>query len=458
MGDLNKVDILFIGAGPASLAGAIKIKQLLNEAGRSESVVVIEKAAKPGQHNLSGAVFEAQVLDELIPDWRKSEDKFVTGMLANQVHWDEVVFLSGEKRYYKIPEMLVPQAMRHHGNYVISVSEMVAWLTDIALKLGVEIYHGFAAKQVIYENNRVIGVRLGDKGLNKEGNKLNNYVAGETIESKVTVLGEGSAGQLAADLIRNYNLDAGKNPQIYSLGVKEVIKLPPNNNFGTNHVIHTLGYPLPASVFGGGAIYSMGNNHIAVALIIGLNWRYCNLNPQRELQLFKSQPIIRSFIKDGRVVAYGAKTIPEGGYYSLPKLVADGALIIGDDAGLTSVKKLKGLHYAIKSGIAAAETIFQAVKAQDFTQRVLNNYQERLDNSFVMKEIRAARNYRQVFTRAGLYGGLPLSFIQSWFPFKLSTKPDYEGMRITQLIQNDEVAGIDRSTAVKLVRNGSPRR
>ena len=448
MSDLNKVDVLFVGGGPASLAGAIKLKQLLKEEDRNASIVIIEKAAKSGQHNLSGAVFEPWVLDKLIPDWKDSQDKFVTGMLANQVLHDEVVLLWEAKRASKIPGKLVPRSMHHRDNYIISVSEMVTWLASIATELGVEIYNGFAAKEMVIENSCVKGVRLGEKGLDKERNKLPNYIPGETLEAKVTVLGEGSAGQLAEDLGRKLNTSGGSNRQIYSLGVKEVIRLPYGNKFGNNHVVHTLGYPLPSDVFGGGALYSMGNNLIAVALIMSLDWRYCNLDPHHELQVFKSHPYINSIIRDGRVIAYGAKTLPEGGYYSLPKLFADGALIIGDDAGLTNVQKLKGLHYAIQSGILAGETIFDAIKAQDFSERTLKCYRNKLDKSFIMKELWEGRNYRQVFARYGMIWGIPISFCQKLLP-RLGGKPDYSRTRRVQLKRKD-TGGTDRLTGVSL--------
>ena len=240
---LNKVDVLFVGAGPASLAGAIKLKQFLNQRGRKESVVVIEKADKLGQHNLSGAVFEADVLDELIPDWRDSQDKFVARMLANRVEKDELVFLLTGGMTLKIPRVVVPPSMHHKGDYVISVSEMVSWLGGIARALGVEIYTGFAVKDIIVEGDSVRGVKLGDKGLDKDGEKQSNYLSGEILEAKVTVLGEGSLGLLSEQLIERLNLGNGRNPQVYSLGVKEIIRLPEKNRFGSHRVIHTLGFP-----------------------------------------------------------------------------------------------------------------------------------------------------------------------------------------------------------------------
>lgn len=455
MNDLNKIDNLFVGAGPASLAGAIKLKQLLNQKGRSESVVVIEKAEKLGQHNLSGAVFEAEVLDELFPGWREKKDDFVTKILSNVVKKDEVFFLSGGTTAVKLPESMVPSYLHHKGNYVLSISELVNWLAGIARGLGVEIHTSFAAKELIVEGNAVKGVKLGDKGLDKERKQESNYVPGDVLEAKVTVFGEGSLGQLSEEMVKRFKLDEGRNPQIHSLGVKEIIRLPEKNNFGANRVIHTLGFPnkrLMPDVFGGGTLYSMGSNLVAVALILALDWRYCNLEPQRELQIFKSHRLIQRLIEGGEVVAYGARTLPEGGYYSRPELATDGALIVGDAAGLTNVRKLKGLHYAIKSGILAAEAIFQAIEKQDFSRSTLATYEELLRNSFIERDLWAARNYRQVFTkagRAGLYLGAPLSLVQQWIPVRLGTKPDYQGMRRVQLNRRYR-GGLDRLTDVSL--------
>jgi len=452
---LNKTDVLFIGAGPASLAGAIKLKQLLNQKGRNESVIVIEKAEKLGQHNLSGAVFEADVLDELIPDWRESQNRFITKMLANRVERDELIFLLSGGLAIKIPEILVPSSMQHKGDYVVSVSELVNWLAGIARELGVEIYTGFAAKEIVVEDNFVRGVKLGAKGMDKDEKPQSNYIPGEILEAKVTVFGEGSLGLLSEELVKRFNLGDGRNPQVYSVGVKEIIRLPEENNFGPNRVIHTMGFPnkLPTpDVFGGGTMYSLGENVVAVALLLALDWRYCDLDPQRELQLFKSHRFVRRLIEGGEVIGYGAKTIPEGGYYSIPELVTNGAVLIGDAAGLTSVRKLKGLHYAIKSGTVAAEAIFNAIEHNSFSKWGLKRYEEQLAESFVMKDIGEARNYRQVFAkagRAGVYLGAPLSFVQQCVPFRLGAKPDYEGMRKSKLGRRYD-GGIDRLTDVSL--------
>jgi electron-transferring-flavoprotein dehydrogenase len=455
MNELNTMDVLFVGAGPASLAGAIKLKQLLNEEGRKESVVIIEKADKLGRHNLSGAVFEAGVLDELLPGWRQREDEFVIKVLDNKVKIDEVIFLLGDRIALKLPEFVVPSYLHHKGDYIISVSELVNWLAGIARELGVEIYTGFAAKELITEGKWVKGVKLGDKGLNKEKEKQSNYMPGDILEAKITVFGEGSLGQLSEELVRRFNLGKDRNPQIHSLGVKELIRLPEVNNFGSNRVVHTLGFPnkvLTPDIFGGGTLYSMGENTVAVAIILALDWRYCDLSPQRELQLFKSHRFISRLLQGGEVIAYGAKTLPEGGYYSLPELATNGAVIIGDSAGLTNTRKLKGLHYAMKSGMLAAEAIFRAIEQQDFSTNKLKEYEDLLARSFVMKDVGAARNYRQVFSKAGkagLYLGAPLSIVQQWIPFRLRTEPDYKGLTRAR-VNRQYKGGIDRLTAVNL--------
>jgi electron-transferring-flavoprotein dehydrogenase len=447
--DLNKVDILFVGAGPASLAGAIKLKQLLNAENINASVAVIEKSDKLGQHNLSGAVFEAGVLDELIPDWKTSEDDFVKGMIANKVEVDDLYFLMGKGAAMKVPEFAVPGAMHHKGDYTVSVSQLVKWLAGIAQKLSVEIYNGFAARELVIDGDTVRGVKLGAKGLDRESQPMCNYLAGETIEAKVTVLGEGSLGQLAEALVNKFKLNEGKNPQIFSLGVKEIIKLPENHKFGKNRVIHSMGFPNAPDIFGGGTIYSMSENTVAVALVMALDWKYSDLNPQQELQVFKSHSLVKSLLEGGEVTAYGAKTLPEGGFYSLPQPYYNGAVIIGDGAGFTNAQKLKGLHYAIKSGILAAEAIFAAVKSGSFTKNELKKYADLLEQSFIMKDLEAGKNYRQVFNMpGGIYAGAPFSFIQGSMS-RMTTEPDYKGMRNIRLNRKYN-GGIDRLTDVSL--------
>jgi len=364
-------------------------------------------------------------------------------------------FLLADSWAIRIPEIFIPSSMRHKGDYVISVSELVSWLAGIARGLGVEIYTGFAAKEIAVEDGFVRGIKLGDKGLDKDGERQSNYTPGEILEAKVTVLGEGSLGTLSEQLVQRFNLGEGRNPQAYGVGVKEIITLPEKNSFGTNRVIHTIGFPnklLTPDVFGGGTVYSLGGNTVAIALIMALDWRYCDLNPQRELQLFKSHRFVNGMIKGGEVIAYGARTIPEGGYYSMPELVTNGAILVGDAAGLVNVKKLKGLHYAIKSGMLAADAIFRAIEQGDFSKHSLGVYEEQLGESFIIKDLRWARNHKQVFAkagRAGIYIGAPLSFIQQWIPLRLGAEPDYKGIKRSKLRQH-YTGGINRLADVSL--------
>jgi len=444
----NKVDVLFVGGGPAGLSGAIKLKQLLNAGGRTETVAVIDKADKAGQHVLSGLVFEPQALTELIPDWKERKDPFVTRALGNEVQTDDTLFLT-RSRAIKLPEWIVPPYLRHHGNLVLSGGEMVRWLVTEAEALGVRVYTGFAATEVLYGESGVRGVRLGDKGLDREGNQQVNFVPGEAIEAKVTVFAEGSLGQLAEDVVKKMGLAAGRIHQIQSLGVKEVIKLPPENRFGSNHVVHTFGFPL-ADVFGGGTLYSLGKDMVAVALVLALDWKYADLNPQQELQVFKSHPYVRKVLEGGEVIAYGAKTLPEGGYFALPQPYTDGALLVGDSAGFTDVRKLKGWHNAMRSGMLAAEAILQAIERDDFSTAALKRYGDLLEASPVIADLKRGKNYRQMFTKGGsVYLGAPLSLIQGLFPGRMKTEPDYQGMKRVHL-KRDYRGGHDRLSDVAL--------
>jgi electron-transferring-flavoprotein dehydrogenase len=448
MTQTNKVDVLIVGGGPAGLSAAIRLKQLLNERGRSESVAVIDKADKPGQHILSGLVFEPQVLDDLIPDWKERTDPFVTRALNSEVRQDDTLFLT-KSRAIKLPEWVVPPYLRHRGNLVLSGSEMVRWLVKEAQALGVRFYTGFAGVEVLYGDSGILGVRLGDKGLDREGKPQVNFVPGEAIEAKVTVLAEGSLGQLAEDVVEKKGMDEGRIHQIHSLGVKEAIKLPPDHSFGENHVVHTFGFPL-ADVFGGGTIYSVDKNTVVVALVLALDWKYADLNPQQELQVFKSHPYVAGILEGGEVIAYGAKTLPEGGYFALPRPYTDGALIVGDDAGFTDVRKLKGWHNAMRSGLLAGQAVMAAIERDDFSAATLQLYGELLEASPVIADLKRGKNYRQMFTKGRtVYLGAPLSLIQGLIPLRLKTEPDHQGTRRVHL-KRDYRGGHDRLSDVAL--------
>lgn len=440
---MTDVDFLIVGAGPAGLATAIRLKQKLKAAKREASVAVIDKAPRLGYHNLSGAVFETPCLDELAPGWREEKDPFVKSIIP--VEQDEMYHLTPEGSR-RIPHALVPRHMRHKGDHAISINRLVRWLGMVAEREGAEVHLGFAAREVLIDNGRIRGVKLVDLGRDPRGQPQKNYLEGETVTARATVFCDGSRGVLSRQLTRLNG--RGRNPQIYSIGIKQLIKLPRDNAFGENRVMHTLGYPCREDVFGGGFLYDMGHQEVAVGLILGLDWSYRDLNPQREMELLKRHPFIAELLKDGEVVATGVKTVPEGGYFSLPKLVLNGGLLAGDAAGFVNMRKIKGIHYAIRSGIAAADTLMEAIEKDDFSEEGLMPYRRALD-PHVLRPMRSARNYRQCF-KLGLYLGTPLSVIQHLLPFGLKIEPDHERTRRDKHLDRRDGVGMDKPTFVSL--------
>ncbi|MCE9616556.1 MAG: electron transfer flavoprotein-ubiquinone oxidoreductase [Lentisphaerae bacterium] len=420
---MNAIDCLIIGGGPAGLATAIRLKQRLTQAGREAAVVVVEKAARLGYHALSGGVFETACLDELVPGWAQLDDPFVTEMV--RIEQDDLYFLT-EKHAHLVPRSLVPAAMHHTGDAAISLSRLAAWLGKLAEREGVEIYTGFAAERLLLDGGAVRGVKLVDLGRGRDGTPKKNFLAGEEIEARVTVLADGARGVLSRQFVEAFG--GGENPQIYSLGIKQLIKLPAGHAFGGKRVIHTLGYPNRPDVFGGGFLYSMGHDHVALGLILGLDWKYADLNGQLELEIFKGHPFMADLLKGGQVVAAGAKTIPEGGYYALPTLTADGGVLVGDAAGFVNMEKIKGLHYAIRSGMCAGDAIADALAQGNASKVALAGYRARLEERGILSDMKHARNYRQSF-KHGTMAGAPLSLLQSWLPFRLAMEQDHLATR-----------------------------
>lgn len=440
---MSEVDVLIVGAGPAGLAAAIRLRQRLGEARKDATVVVIDKAPRLGYHNLSGAVFEANCLDELHPGWREDPDPFIKSMVP--VERDELIYLTRSK-HQAVPAALVPRHLRHQGDYAISINRLVQWLGRLAQQAGAEVHLGFAAREILQEDGAVRGVRLVDLGRDARGRKQANFLPGERITARVTIFCDGSRGVLSRQVVESHG--GGRNPQIYSVGIKQLIKLPPKADFGSGRVLHTLGYPCRRDVFGGGFLYDMGKGEVAVGLILGLDWRYADLNPQREMELFKAHPFVARLIEGGEVVATGVKTVPEGGYYALPKLAVNGALLAGDAAGFVNLRKIKGIHYAIRSGIAAADTLFEALSRNDFTETSLQGYRRALEPG-VLRPMRSARNYRQCF-KLGLYLGAPLSTIQHLLPFGLHVEPDHRATRKRARLDRRASSGLDKATFVSL--------
>ncbi|MBN1225940.1 MAG: electron transfer flavoprotein-ubiquinone oxidoreductase [Deltaproteobacteria bacterium] len=402
------VDVLFVGGGVASLSGALHLSNLIREHNKKveESgegkkldeimIALLEKGVSIGSHNISGAIMDPTALKELVPDFLEKEAP-VEGVVTGE----EVCLLTRKGR---IKSPITPPPLNNHGNYIVSLSKITEWLGQLVEESGVDIFPGFAGTEILYEDNKVIGIRTGDKGIDPEGNKKANFEPGIDLHAKVTVFGEGTRGSLTKTLIDKFGLDEGKNPQTYVAGVKEVWEIP-DGNFNDGKIVHTMGYPLKSNTYGGGFIYSMKNNMVSVGLLTGLDGEDPFLDPHLEFQKFKLHPFVSEILKDGKLVQYGAKTAPVGGYFSIPKLVVDGGLIIGDSASLFISQKIKGIHVAMKSGMLAAETVFNALLKDNFSLSELEQYEKSLYDSYIGKELYKVRNFHQAFQK-GLWMGL----------------------------------------------------
>ena len=437
------IDVLVVGGGPAGLATAIRLKQQLAAASQEASVAVIDKAPRPGYHCLSGAAFEPACLDELIPDWR-DDRRFMEHVTT--VEQDDLYFLVG-KRAIQVPPLVVPGRMHHTGDVTLSLSRLVGFLATRAERLGVELYDGYSARTLLVEGDRVAGVGLTDVGRDSHGGEKSNFRPAEEIRARVTVLADGSHGVISTQFHERFG--GGRNPQVYSLGIKAVVQFPGDNPFGNNRVIGTLGYPNPASVFGGGFIYSLGEKTAAVGLILGLDWKHGDLTPQREFERYRAHPFIASLLAGSVTIATGAKTIPEGGYFALGALTASGALVVGDGAGFVNMEKIKGIHYGIHSGMAAADTIVEALAADDTGKKAFAGYRRRLEGRGVLPDLRHARNYRAAFRR-GIYPGAPISLISSRLPGRLGMEPDFRGTKKGVRLDRPDPGGMDGATFVSL--------
>ena len=394
--EVLEVDVLFVGAGPASLAGAYHLATLLEKQGKSDlTIAVLEKGKDIGAHGISGAVMDPRGLRELIPNFEEAG-----APLESSAKEDQVYFLTSDGAL-KFP--INPPFLNNHGNYIISLGKMVQWLAKKVEEKGVNIFTGFPGAKLLIEENTVVGVRTGDKGIDKYGNPKSNYEPGIDIRAKVTVLGEGPRGSLTKQIVKDWNMD-GLNPQVYSTGVKEVWEVPAGN-YETGRVIHTMGFPLPSETFGGGFIYGMANNLVSVGFVTGLDYKNPFTDPHNEFQKFKTHPLLKKILERGKVISYGAKTIPEGGWYSVPKLYANGLLLIGDSASLLNGQRLKGIHLAMKSGMLAAETISDALQAENFSETHLKSYKDKIDASWIKEELWKVRNFHQAYDH-GLWVGM----------------------------------------------------
>jgi electron-transferring-flavoprotein dehydrogenase len=394
--DTISTDVLIIGGGPSGLATSIHLADILKQEGRSERILLIEKGKAIGSHILSGAVIKPSVFKELLPGVDLSEIPFNAKVVS-----DKTILLS-EKGAIALP-FHIPY-MSNSGNYTASLGQICRYLAVKAEEKGVEIYPGFAVDEILYSDGKVIGAKTKDTGLDHHGNRLENFQAGTRIEAKITIFAEGTRGSLTKMLIKKFNLNEGRNEQVYSLGCKEIWSVPPGN-IKPGEVYHTMGYPLDIDEFGGGFIYGLNDNKVAVGLVVGLDYQDPTFDVHDAMQIWKTTPFVSKFLKGGKMVEYGAKTLPEGGYYAIPKLFVDNALIVGDSAGLVAMPALKGIHLAIRSGMLAAQTVADALSKNDTSEMTLQNYETLLNNSPIQKELYAVRNFRQGFAKGLIIGG-----------------------------------------------------
>jgi electron-transferring-flavoprotein dehydrogenase len=395
--DVVSTDVLIIGGGPSGLATAIRLADMLKQKGLNHRILMVEKGSSIGSHILSGAVIKPDVFKELLPDVDVSEIPFNA-----KVTKDSTVWLT-ENGSITFP-FHVPY-MNNIGNYTASLGQLCRYLAVKAQEKGVEIYTGFAVDEILYKDGKVIGAKTKDTGIDHHGNQLENFQAGTKVEAKITIFAEGTRGSLTKMLIKKFNLNEGKNEQVYSLGCKEVWSVP-EGNIAAGQIYHTMGYPLNMDEFGGGFIYGLNENKVSIGLVVGLDYKDPSFDTHDAMQVWKTTPFVSKILKGGRMVEYGAKTLPEGGYYSIPKLYVDNALIVGDSAGMLAMPALKGIHLAIKSGMLAAKTAANALQKNDTSEKSLQQYETLVNNSWIYKELYPVRNFRQGFAKGLILGGM----------------------------------------------------
>ena len=440
MRETLETDVLIVGAGPAGLSCALRLAQLIqsrkeNGSGEpplsAENIAVLEKAAEIGAHALSGAVLDPRALRELIPDFEAQG-----APLESPVTGDAVYYFT-RKGQFKAP--INPPFFHNHGNYLISLNKLVKWMAQQAERAGVTLFPGFSGMEVLYDGRRVAGVRTDDKGVDRNGNPKSNYQPGYDLRAKVTVFAEGPRGSLTKHLVAQFELDRGRNPQVHAIGVKEIWDVPAGR-LPAGHVTHTAGWPLTPRQFGGGFFYALSNTRVAIGLVAGLDAEDPRFDGHNAFQLWKTHPWLQSLLQGGQMVRYGAKTIPEGGYFSVPTTALDGALLVGDAAGFLNSQRLKGIHLAMKTGMLAAETVFEALVAGDTSVRSLGRFEEKWRSSWVGQELWKVRNYHQGFEHGFIRGAAhaALQFLTGGrgLRARYGARPDYQHVkRLAEVIQ-----------------------
>ena len=392
-----EAEVVIVGAGPAGLACALHLVEMCRSKDKfhPENIYVLEKAGEIGGHNLSGAVLDPRSLRELIPDFEQA------GAPLTPVKKDAVYHFT-QNRAFRFP--IEPPFLRNHGNYVTSVNRLVKWLGARAEQAGVSLFPGFAAAGLLIEGARVVGVRTDDKGVGREGKRKSNFQPGFDLRAKVVVFAEGVHGSLTKQLIQQFQIDRDLNPQVYAVGVKELWEIP-KGRIEAGEVIHTAGWPLTTQQFGGGFIYGLSETEVSLGLVVGLDYDDPRFDPHEAFGRFKMHPFVRRLLEGGQMIRYGAKAIPEGGYFSLLPTAVEGALTVGDAAGFLNSQRLKGIHLALKTGMLAAETIAEAMAANDFSLARLQRFETKWKASWVYKELWKVRNYHQGF-EGGFFKGM----------------------------------------------------
>lgn len=449
-------DVVIVGAGPSGLSAAIKLRQLAEEQGREISVCVLEKGSEVGAHILSGAVIESRALDELIPDWKDQG-----APLNVEVGNERFLFLT-ETGGMSMPVGLLPKQMQNHGNYIVSLGNVCRWLGEQAEAAGVEIYPGFAAAEVLFdEQDRVVGVATNELGIAADGSHKASYTPSIELRAKYTIFCEGCRGSLTEQLVAKFGLRDESDPMTYGIGLKELWEVP-DGQHDEGLVMHTAGWPMDDKTWGGSFIYHLENNQVYVGYVIGLDYRNPHLSPFDEFQRFKTHPKIRPMLEGGKRVSYGARALNEGGLQALPKMQLPGALITGCAAGTLNVPKIKGTHNAMKTGMLAAESIAEALEQGDEGQATLDSYDAKFRASWVHDELHKARNFRPAAARFGmklgtLYAGLDLKVFGGRLPWTLHHKHgDHETLKPKEQMPEirypkpDGVVSFDKLSSVYL--------
>ena len=424
-------DVVIVGAGPAGLSAAIRLKQLAAETGKDVTVCVLEKGSEVGAHILSGAVIDPIGINELIPDWKEKGAPIDTPVTD-----DRFLYL-GPAGSLRVPNFIMPPLMSNHGNYIVSLGNLCRWLAKQAEELGVEIYPGFAAAEVLYdEQGAVKGVATGDMGIGRDGKPKSGFTRGMELHGKYTLIGEGVRGSLAKQLLARFKLQEGRDPQKFGIGIKELWQLPPDKH-KRGLVVHTMGWPLSDKTGGGSFMYHWGEDLVSIGFVVHLNYTNPYLSPFDEFQRFKTHPSIRTFLEGGKRIAYGARAITEGGFQSVPKLTFPGGALIGCSAGFVNLPRIKGSHNAMKSGMMAAEAAFEAIHAGR-AQDELTAYTEAYEHSHVYKDLKRVRNVKPFWSRLGTVLGVGFGGFDMWInqlfgfsPFGTLKhgKPDYATLK-----------------------------